>query len=301
MEFYKHWMKYLKDDKKLTEIIIPSAHNAGSYGMGWQACCQDGDLYEQFCYGIRHFCIRLCTDRKGNILMCHGPTKGEPFEDALKSLKRAMDESDDFFILDVREYYPEKILFFHFTFEAEKSKVDALLAKYLLPEKYAMTDFSHVGDITMGDIRKSGKRYLLVNYQGEYEGSVDCPHIIPWEKDVNGAHAHNFVKKTLRFFDDYRTEGLYWFQTQQTPNLGTEIGFRSPRKLDKKLRPYFKELTDGIAENPFYLQSANIISGDFMTEDHMKVNRILKLNVLKHTVRDEDVADYLAGMVPDDE
>ena len=30
---YKEWMKYIKDDVKLTEVVMPGTHNAGSYGM----------------------------------------------------------------------------------------------------------------------------------------------------------------------------------------------------------------------------------------------------------------------------
>ena len=108
---YRRWMSYVRDDVKITNLVIPSAHNAGSYGMKPVACCQDGNFYEQFLYGIRHFCVRLDTDKKGNILLCHGIKKGDAFENALKDWQRMLEENDsEFFIFDVREYYTQHLI-----------------------------------------------------------------------------------------------------------------------------------------------------------------------------------------------
>ena len=50
-----------------------------------------------------------------------------------------------------------------------RQEVVKLIEEYLAPEKYAYTDFEHVSDITFGDIRKSGKRYLIINYRNAYQ------------------------------------------------------------------------------------------------------------------------------------
>ena len=71
---YKNWMSYIKDDVKLCDVVMPGSHNTGSYGMAWTGCCQDGDIYDQFCYGVRHYCMRLDT-KNGVIVQCHGVTK----------------------------------------------------------------------------------------------------------------------------------------------------------------------------------------------------------------------------------
>ena len=34
---YTKWMSYIKDEVGLTSLVIPGAHNAGSYGMSRMA------------------------------------------------------------------------------------------------------------------------------------------------------------------------------------------------------------------------------------------------------------------------
>lgn len=294
---YTNWMSYIKDDVKLTSLVIPGAHNAGSYGMGKMARCQNDNLFVQFEHGIRQYCLRLNTDRKGNIVLAHGITKGDLFENALKDIKKALDMyPSEFILLDVREYYPQKFGPVTLTYKADKDKVDALLEKYIQPEKYAFCDFEHIKDVTVGDIRNSGKRYILINDNEDYKFSKNCEQILPWEKDVNGAKAERFANETTRFFDDYKTEGLYWFQTQQTPNLGTEIGVTNPKKLDDDLVKHFSKIIDSIASTPRYLEKANIIAGDFMTRDYSKSRQILNLNLLKGNVKSELEEEYKKGL-----
>lgn len=295
---YANWMSYVKDDVKLTNLVIPGAHNAGSYGMSKMAECQRDNLFVQFEYGIRQFCLRLNTDRRGNIVLAHGITKGDLFENALKDIKKALDlYPNEFILLDIREYYPQKFGPITLTYKADKNKVDDLLKKYIQPERYAFCDFEHIKDVTVGDIRKSGKRYILINDNEDYKFSKNCEQILPWEKDVNGARAEKFANETLRFFDDYKTDGLYWFQTQQTPNLGTEIGVTNPKKLDDDLIKHFDKIIDGIASTPRYLERANIIAGDFMTRDYSKSRAILKLNLLKGNIMPELENEYEKGLV----
>ncbi|MBQ3151717.1 MAG: hypothetical protein IJB86_10785 [Clostridia bacterium] len=273
----KNWMSLLKDDVPITKVVMPGSHNAGSYGMMASGCCQDQNLYEQAISGVRHFCIRLDTVRK-KIVMAHGISKGEAFETSLCDLKRALDELDtEFFILDIREYYPQKFGPIKLNYKADAKKVDELLEKYISPSKYALTDFDDISKVTMGDIRKSGKKFLLYNYKAEYKHSVACDYIYPWNKETYSLSAEKFVKEIPKIFDTEHTDGIYWFQTQQTPNPFTEIGMTSPRKLDISLAPHYQKLLDSIRDNPSWLAQANVIGGDFMTTGK-KCEAIINLN-----------------------
>ena len=290
---YSNWMSYIKDEVKITKLVIPGSHNAGSYGMNSMACCQDDNLYIQILYGIRQFCLRLDTDKKGRIVLDHGITKGDLFENALGDIRRALDENpSEFLLLDIREYYPQNFGPVTLKYSADPKAVDALIEKYLEPEKYAYCDFEMISDVTVGDIRKAGKRYILINDSEAYKYSRNCDQIFPWDKKLNGMKAENYAKVALQYFDKEQTDGLYWFQTQQTPNPGTEVGLSTPRKLDLDMRRYFPRLMREIEQNDFYLESANIIAGDFMTLDFMKSRTILRLNLAKGNVKPEKEEEY---------
>ena len=293
--FFREWMSYLSNDAKLTQIVMPGAHNAGSYGMHRTACCQDGNLYAQMVSGVRHFCLRLDTTRKG-IVLSHGISKGDLFENALRDFQKGMaDCPTEFFILDLREYYPQKIGPVTLRSKAVPQEVDALLKRYIDPEEYAFTDFNKISDVTLGDLRRSGKRYILINNERAYTHSTDCENILPWDKKIYGFKPMKFLEEVPKFFDRVHTDGVYWFQTQQTPNLGTEIGFRTPRKLDAAVRDHFASLMQRIADNPEHLHQANVIGGDFMT-DGVKCREILRLNLRKGLVKPECRAAFEAAL-----
>ncbi len=294
---YSNWMSFIDDNSKITKLAIPGAHNAGSFGMNKMACCQDDDFYTQFKYGIRHFCIRLDTDKNGTLVLCHGISKGVSFESVLYDMRKILNENDsEFFILDLREYYPQKFGPITINYKAEPKKVDALVKEYLKPEKYAFCDFKNIADVTVGDIRKSGKRYIILNENENYAYSRNCKCILPWDKEVFGSLAPDFARKTVELFDKHSTDGFYWFQTQQTPNIGTRIGLSTPRKLDMALRPYFKYIIEQIAVNPERLEKVNIVAGDFMTFDYSKVRDILRLNLIKKCVKKGMEKEYQDGL-----
>lgn len=289
--FFKKWMSYLSDDVPLTQIVMPGAHNAGTYGMMASACCQDGTLYDQIIHGVRHFCLRLDTTRKG-IVLSHGISKGDLFDNAMRDFARGMQECpSEIFLLDIREYYPQKVGPFTLKFKADPKAVDAILAKYIDPAQNAYCDFSQIKDVTLGDMRTGGKRFILINSNQEYAYSKDCNNILPWDKKTYGYKTDKFLREIPKIFDREHTDGVYWFQTQQTPNIGTEIGFVTPRRLNAAVTPHYPQLMQTIADNPEYLRQANVIGGDFMT-DGIKVPLILALNLKKGLVREECVEAF---------
>ena len=294
---YENWMSFIKDEAKITQIVIPGAHNAGSYGMKKMAECQKDGVLMQFKYGVRQFCLRLSEDKNGEIMLAHGVTKGDLFENALKDLKEIIENyPSEILLLDIREYQPQKFGPVTLKYKADVDKVNALLAKYIDPEKNAFYGFDKIGDVTIGDIRRAGKRFILINEAESYRFSKSCEQILPWDMKVNGMKAENFRIHATQFFDTCHTDGLYWFQTQQTPNPFTEVWLTAPIKLDESMRPYFREIIDRIANTESYLSQANIIAGDFMTKDYMKSELILRLNLLKNNVKENLTEEYSEGL-----
>lgn len=294
--FYEKWMSYIKDDARITKIAIPASHNAATMGMPKPSRCQNGSLYEQYNCGVREFGIRLKTDRSGRLFIAHGITRGMPAEQAFENLGMIVSESDEFFIFDIRTYSNQKIGPLTLSYGSDPSAVSALIKKYLSPEKYALTDFDDIGSLTVGDIRKSGKKYLIINAAEEYDFSRGVPLLEPWDPKVFGCKPEKFAKECLNYLRELETDGFFWFQTQQTPNPGTENGLKWPDDLDELDRPFFPKIIADIAADSAMLEKVNIVAGDFMTRDSMKVNEILSLNLLKGVVKDERRDEFAAAI-----
>ena len=291
--FYKNWMSYIKDDAKITKIAMPGSHNAGTMGMNKFARCQNGSLYDQYAKGVRFFDIRMKADKKGNLFMAHGICNGMPAERVFESFKAILDESDEFFVVGLRTYMNQSFGPIKLSYNGNPDETSRLIRKYLNPEKYALTDIENISEMTIGDIRKSGKKYIIINANAEYDFSVKCPLADPWDATVYGYKPQRFAVEILKYLKEIETDGFFWFQTQQTPNLNTENGWAKwPTDLDKMSRPYFPHMMREISADPLMLGKVNIVAGDFMEKDTMKANKILALNLQKGIVKDELKAEY---------
>lgn len=292
--FLKNWMSYISDDAKITKLAIPGTHNSGTMGMCKLAKCQNGSLYSQFAHGVRAFDIRLKADKKGRLFIAHGVMTGMPAELVFESLRNILNESNgEFFIIPMITYMNQKIGPFSLSYNGNSAETSRLIREYLSPEKYALTDVENIGELTLGDIRKSGKKYIIINKNREYDFSVDCPYDDPWSATVFGYKPQKFIKEIKKYLTEKEYEGFMRYQTQMTPNLGTEIGWSKwPDDLDDVIRPLFHQIIDEVAADPVMLERVNIIGGDFMSRDNMKANKILSLNLLKGMVREELRKEY---------
>ncbi len=293
--FYENWMSYIKDDARITKIAMPGTHNSGTMGMHRFARCQNGSLFEQYQHGVRMFDIRLRADKKG-VRIAHGILKGIPAEEAFASLAKAIEASNEFFVISIQTYMNQSIGPIKLSYKGDTEQTDMLIEKYLSPEKYALTDCENIKNLTLGDIRKSGKRYIIINEKKEYKYSCNCPLLGPWNPKIFGLKPGKFFDENLKYLEKLETDGFFWFQAQQTPNPGTEVGFTCPDELDRMDRPLFPLVIQRIADDPVKLKKVNIIAADFMTADFMKSNEILSLNLAKGIVKDELIAEYKSAI-----
>lgn len=291
---FSNWMSLLSDEVKLVDIVMPGSHNSGCRKMIPLANCQDGSLAEQFRYGVRQFCVRIDTNRlTGKIVHGHSAIKGLPIEPDLRELRQVMDENpSEFVILDFRKYGDDQLGPFKFKCHADTDKVNSIIERTLEPSKYALTDFENINDVTMGDIRKSGKRFVLLNSDLEYKYSVDFPYENPWSSERHGKEVAVFVKRATEVFDQCEKKGIFVLQTQQTGGPGTDVGIASPRKLNKGILPHYDVIIDSIKNNPKYLGMVNVICGDYMTEDYFKAKKIIGLNLLKGNVDETKLDEF---------
>lgn len=287
--FLRNWMSYISDDAKITRIAMPGTHNSATMGMCKLAKCQNGSLYTQFTHGVRAFDIRLKADKNGKLSIAHGIMTGMPAKAAFESLKNILSEcGDEFFVISMVTYMNQKIGPVSLSYNGNPAETSRLIREYLSPEKYALTDVGNISELTLGDIRKSGKKYIIINDKKEYDFSVDCPYYDPWSSTVYGYKPEKFIKEIRKYLTEKDHEGFMRYQTQMTPNLGTEIGWSKwPDDLDDIIRGLFDRIIGDVAADPVMLDRVNIIGGDFMSRDNMKANKILSLNLLKGVVKEE--------------
>ena len=291
--FYSNWMSYIRDDAKITKIAMPGSHNAATMGMIKLAKCQNGSLYEQAMHGVRMFDLRFKATKNGELIVAHGLMNGMPAEQVFENLQRLFEITNEFFVIGIRTYMNQGFGPIKLHYKSNNSETSRLIRKYLSPEKYALTDTETIGSLTMGDIRRSGKKYILINRDKEYDFTCDAPMPDPWSATVYGYKPEKFIKEIQKYLHEPMVEGFHWFQTQQTPNLNTENGWTKwPDDLDEPVRELFPQLISDIAADPYMLEKVNIIAGDFMSRDNFKANLILRLNLLKGVVKDELIEEY---------
>jgi hypothetical protein len=204
------------------------------------------------------------------------------------------DESNDFFVIKMITYMNQQIGPFRLSYKGNAGETSRLIREYLSPEKYALTGYGDISNLTIGEIRKSGKKYIIINENKEYDFSNDCIVDGPWSGELHGYKPEKFAKEIMSYFRKVNTDGFFWFQTQQTPNLGTENGWAKwPYDLDTMSRVYFPQIIKDIEADPVMLSRVNIVAGDFMTRDLMKQGKILGLNLAKGIVKDELIDEFI--------
>lgn len=290
--FYANWMSYIKDEAKLTNVVMPGSHNSATMGMNKFARCQNGSLYAQAMHGVRMFDLRFKATKKGELIAAHGLMNGMPAEQVFENLKRLLDSTNEFFVISIQTYMNQGFGPITLHYNSNNDETNRLIRTYLSPEKYALTDCGNMAELTMGDIRKAGKKYILINQKEEYDFSVNAPFSGPWDPVVFGYKPEKFIKEIQKYLcTDF--DGIHWLQTQQTPNLNTENGWTKwPDELDESVRALFPQLIADIAADPVKLGRVNIVAGDFMARDYFKANLILRLNLLKGNVKEELVEEF---------
>lgn len=294
--FYENWMSYIKDEAELTKTAMPGSHNACTAGMIFLGRCQDDGVLNQYRCGVRRFSVRL-KFVGGKVHAAHSLATGKTGDEIFREFGEMVKNYDDFFFMDVSTYPDQPVGPFVYKCSCEPERVDELIEKYLEPEKYALTDIDDLAHMTFGDLRKSGKKFLIHNGDEIYAYSRDTKLLDPWNSKEFGYRPEKFAGICLHYLRELESEGFFVLQTQLTPGAGTENGITKwPPALDKILRPVFPKIMADIAADPELLRKVNIVSGDFMTKDTMKINEILKLNLLKGAVREDIAEEYAAAL-----
>lgn len=290
--FFENWMSYINDETAITRLAIPATHNSCTMGMNFLGRCQNDSVLNQYNHGIRKFGVFL-NYTKGKVRAAHSVVSGIPGDEIFRDFGEIIRNHDDFLILNVRSYPDQKIGPYTYKCLCEPERIDELIEKYLEPEKYAFTNTDNLKKLTVGDIRKSGKRFIINNERCDYKFSRDFKLKEPWDPKVFGYKPEKFTAVCLDYLRNEESDGFLTLQTQLTPGPGTENGITKwPKSLEKLMIPYFPKILENLANEPALVEKVNIISGDFMTDTQSKINGILALNLLKGAVKEEMKKEY---------
>lgn len=156
------WMeKHIKDNAKLADIIIPASHDAGSYSIvplsetdifAKAAQTQTVNFRGQLRAGVRYFDLRIVLEN-GIPVMYHDIVKGAPVSEGIRQLLKFL------------KSHPKEVIIV----EISHTSDECLKKFYKLPivkelEKYNFdVGSAKIGNLTVGEIRKSGKNLIMFN------------------------------------------------------------------------------------------------------------------------------------------
>lgn len=290
--FFENWMSYIKNETKITRLAIPATHNSCTMGMNRFGRCQNDSVLNQYNHGIRKFGVFLnCT--KGEVRAAHSIISGITGDAIFRDFGEIIKNHEDFIILDVKAYPNQKFGPFTYKCSCEPERIDELIEKYMEPKKYALLDTESLKNLTVGDIRKSGKRFLINNRDSTYKFSRDFKLREPWDPKVFGYKPEKFTRVCLDYLRNEESEGFFTLQTQLSPGTGTENGITKWQKsLERLMLAHYPKILENLAREPELVKKVNIVSGDFMTDTQSKINGILALNLLKGAVKEELINEY---------
>ncbi|MDR2634656.1 MAG: hypothetical protein LBC13_01600 [Clostridiales bacterium] len=299
---FSDWMSYISDDVLYADVIKVDTHNSGTVETkvgdmrSYFLDCQQGSIYDQLMYGSRGFDFRVASSSRsgdGKVHFAHGFGIAKySVEDAFSDIKRFRDEHPQEFI-EITMYWDSRSM--APINEVDEAYILEQFNTYLEPEKYAFpagTDFSA---ITMGEMRASGKSYLIGSQwipDSKYN-SGRSPAAGTW----TGEYSSGLLDSGKAMYDEYlfkrindpNDKYLWPGFNRGSGDSGENI---TPLEFMLHDRPYFEELMSYLEEHPVLLNHIAGFCFDYVTYDYIQPGRAILLNALKGTVKPELKYDF---------
>ncbi len=271
----KEWMQNLKDSAKLTEIVLPGSHDAGSYGMVALSETQGSYIIDQLNAGVRYFDIRVAKiENSDELLIFHSPSYGMPYTTVLQDIKEFIEaNSSEFLILHFQHFQGGS--------EAQTAK---LLNDALSPEQYAIpSDINAVtlSTLTYGETQANSYRYIIAWGGNMTTGTEDYYYrssdilLNPYEPSINSLSGSLLMKGIISYYDKQTPSKFFVLQT-----IGRSAYPLGHENLNAS---YYNNFTKSLADESQseLLQKTNVIMRDFVTSPTCDLDAIIKLNEAK--------------------
>ncbi|MEG2450665.1 MAG: hypothetical protein RSB09_02915, partial [Clostridia bacterium] len=263
----------------------PGSHDAGSFDMMPLAKTQGHSIADQLRGGARYFDLRV-TNKGDDLVIFHGPIKGQKFSIVLDEIKAfTLAHPSEFLILD----------FQHLGDKVHQKTIDAITGTLNMQKAMLKSVFGDVSKVTMGDIRAHGFNFMIVWSDDSQVASNDF--LYTRDKDLTSQYDSKFHKKKPAeliahfetYFENHTRDDLFVLQSQRT--APTLLG--KPAKLELEFRPYINEFVANLKTSK-HLDEVNIIMRDFVVSDMQNVKLILQLNLVKGLVKADEIESFTA-------
>lgn len=283
-EFFAKWQSYIADDAALNDVVTVGSHDSGTLGMMPLAETQGHSFADQLKGGVRYFDIRV-TEKNGELVIFHGPIKGQKFEKVLNEIKNFITSNpSEFLVLDFQhlgDKCHDKVM----TMITEILGTDKAMKKSLCPT---------VEGTTMGDVRAQNINFVIVWKEASETKDRDYLYArteylsSPYDGKIHRSkNVDDLISHYAEYYDGYNGNGFFVLQAQRTaPNILFDRPADNEIAYKEKINNYVSTLSD---DN---LAKTNIIMRDFVVSDMTNVKTILSLNLKKGLVKTDKIAEF---------
>lgn len=282
---FRNWQYMIKDGAKITEIAIPGSHDAAAANIDgsmlsvgtFLLSCQNASVYDQLLCGSRYFDLRTMIS-DGELYGQHGDFKVQKFSAVISDIKRYLDEEDDFLILN----------FQHFTDDEASEKTYLAIKDAFDIERIAVPTAAKLGELTMRDMRESGKRLIIV------WGRSDMPNeeflfpkrdeylYSPYTGSIHSAGDERLLEEFPVYIGNSKQYGGFFNLQCQRTWSSSEL-LKGPEQLEERFAEKASAYLAGLEGAE--LAAVNIVHRDFVSV--AKCREIIGLNFKKGVIKSE--------------
>lgn len=278
--FTSCWMKYLKDDAKLKDILIPGSHDSGTYSMapstglnliGKAAQTQEMNIYNQAKVGARYFNIRARALSE-SVVVSHGVVNGCKVSKVLKSfLNFIKDNPSEVIVLRIS----------HSSSSAIKKIMALPEMKSIFEKSLTKSMCSNYGSdyslLSMKQLRDSKVNFVIISdYNDDHFQKTENLHDIYTEKTRESNSTDIMVNQELKNLSDapsYKMVNITPIHTSTTKEFF--LNKASPLAWENKISKYRNEK---LLASDLFRKKANIVSLDALYHNAKFVKTLIDIN-----------------------
>lgn len=277
-----NWTSCLNDNLKICEILIPGAHDCGSYSMspkintdivGKAAQTQDVNVYDQLKLGIRSLDLRSRMFNKKSVIN-HGPVMGcETLEVLDDILKFSTEHPSEIIGISMIQCTKESMNYLIKT-DTMKRITEKSLTKSQCKELN-----KPLGQITLGDLRKNKVNFIILS---DYE--KDCFHSSSELQNIFNPITRNsytpiMVNEEINNLKIFSSDKLRNISPLKTANT-KDFFLNQASPMDSEYQ-YSNIRNALLSESDIFKEKANIVSLDAVYHNREFINFLIDLNFIR--------------------